>query len=1068
MVTNFLAHCAMYETHIYLCHLIFCGNCMLSIKKRACLFTLSVLFVGLCCLLYSQPSFAATSSKSPEFSWQTPTFYGSGTDKFAPMRQVYDIVRSSSGYFYVSDTSNNRIVMFNSDGTYYSEWGSYGTGNGQLYAPCGIAVDSLGNVYVAESFNNRIQKFTWNGEYITKWGGGGSGTGQFNLPTFLAIDLLGYLYVTDTENNRVQKFQLDGTFVATWGSYGSGNGYFYEPTGITIDASSNIYVAEFGNHRVQKFNTSGGFITKWGSRGSGNGQFYEPYDVYPDPSGDVYVADTYNHRIQRFTSAGAYVAQWGSQGTADGQFNQPRGLEMDALGNIYVADTFNCRIQKFTSAYAFVEKWGSYGSVNGNFKSPTGIARDTSGNLYVSDTYNYRIQKFDSAGVYLTKWGSQGSGNGQFSAARGVAVDTSGNVYVVDTGNNRVQKFDTSGVFSTTWGTGGTGDGQFNSPMGIAVDSTGNVYVSDTNNYRVQKFSPTGTLLTKWGSQGSGNGQFDSPRAITVDQTGNVYVTESGNNRVQKFTSTGTFIAKWGSSGTGDAQFDRPNGVAVDSDGNVYVADTYQHRVQKFNPNGVFLTKWGSFGGSSGKFISSGGIAIDSSRNIYVVDTFNDRIQFFTHGSPAVSEIVPTSGSTIIDDTPSITFISDEDATCRMSFSDESYDDMSDDTLCDDSGTSHSCVSDDLGGDGAKQLYMACADSAGNENDTDTNTGVTYVLDTTPPSRSSFDPPLGSTITEEPLIITFLTDVAATCRYSLFDESYEAMADDVSCDGGGTMSQSCTAPSLGEDGMYDVYIACVDEYGNGDTAGTNEHLSYVLDTTPPSKTSFVPSSGSSISDTTPDILFMTDEEAACRLSLSDESFEEMSDDIACGGGGTMSQSCIAPDLGEDGTYEVFISCADEHGNSDTVGTNEHLTYVLDTTPPDEGAFDPPPGSTVTDDEPIKFTTDEDAFCRISLFNEQYDEMQDSEACLGDGTTTHSCTLPPLEGEGDYTLYIACEDENGNEGEVQSVQYTIKTRGRMGGTGARNILVLEAGALGTVIYACYRKFRGGVKQRATGS
>jgi DNA-binding beta-propeller fold protein YncE len=43
--------------------------------------------------------------------------------------------------------------------TFVSKWGSQGTGDGQFYAPCGIAVDSSGNVYVLDSGNSRIQKF---------------------------------------------------------------------------------------------------------------------------------------------------------------------------------------------------------------------------------------------------------------------------------------------------------------------------------------------------------------------------------------------------------------------------------------------------------------------------------------------------------------------------------------------------------------------------------------------------------------------------------------------------------------------------------------------------------------------------------------------------------------------------------------------------------------------------------------------------------------------------------------------------------------------------------------------
>jgi DNA-binding beta-propeller fold protein YncE len=69
----------------------------------------------------------------------------------------------------VSDTSNDRIQKFTSNGTFITKWGSKGSGYGQLFQPEDVAVDSSGNVYVSDD-NNRIQKFTGNGTFVTKWG----------------------------------------------------------------------------------------------------------------------------------------------------------------------------------------------------------------------------------------------------------------------------------------------------------------------------------------------------------------------------------------------------------------------------------------------------------------------------------------------------------------------------------------------------------------------------------------------------------------------------------------------------------------------------------------------------------------------------------------------------------------------------------------------------------------------------------------------------------------------------------------------------------------------------------
>ena len=562
-----------------------------------------------------------------------------------PLNTPFGVAVDSLGNVYVADNGNSQIQKFDSSGTYVTQWGSAGSGDGQFNYLMGVAADSLGNVYVVDWDNDfmsagggRIQKFDSDGTYLTQWGSYGSGVGEFNLPIGVAVDSLGNVYVTDAGNSRIQKFDSGGNYLTQWGTDGLGDGEFNVPAGVAIDSSGYIYVADSGNYRIQKFDSGGTYVMQWGSQGSGDGQFNYLMGVAVDSLGNVYVVDTDNGfmsagggRIQKFDSDGTYLTQWGTEGSGDGQFNGPFGVAVDSLGNVYVTDAGNSRIQKFDSGGTYMVQWdGSESLGGGPLNTPYGVTADSNGNVYVANTYYFQIQKFDSSGTYITQWGSQGSGNGEFNGPGGVAVDSVGNIYVADFFNNRIQKFDSDGTYITQWGSQGSGNGEFFMPFGVAVDSLGNVYVADSGNNRIQKFDSVGTYLTQWGYQGSGDGEFSQPAGVAVDNFGNVYVADSGNSRIQKFDSVGTYIMQWGTEGTGDGQFNDPGGVTVDSSGNVYVVDSGNDRIQKFDSGGTCLTQWGTEGSGDGEFNMPFGIAVDSLGNVYVTDTGNSRIQKFS------------------------------------------------------------------------------------------------------------------------------------------------------------------------------------------------------------------------------------------------------------------------------------------------------------------------------------------------------------------------------------------------------------------------------------------------------
>jgi DNA-binding beta-propeller fold protein YncE len=232
-----------------------------------------------------------------------------------------------------------------------SKWGSFGSSNGLFNQPSGIDMQANGtDFFVVDTKNNRIQVFQFDGPFVTTWGSKGLAEGQLSQPTGISVDPSGKIvYVTDTGNDRIQKFDSNGNFISTWGTAGSANGLFDNPTGIAVDPSGKIvYVTDTGNDRIQKFDSNGNFIAKWGSSGKGDGQFKAPVGIKVFKN-EIIVVDTKNARIQKFDNNGNFIAKWGSSGSGNGEFRDPFGISISSDGVTYVTDRKNNNIQSFSS-----------------------------------------------------------------------------------------------------------------------------------------------------------------------------------------------------------------------------------------------------------------------------------------------------------------------------------------------------------------------------------------------------------------------------------------------------------------------------------------------------------------------------------------------------------------------------------------------------------------------------------------------------------------------------------------------------------------------------------------------
>ena len=591
----------------------------------------------------------ATAEPTPTTTPEPATEYAFLTqwgqpDNDIKLNEPNMMATAPNGDIYVTNTAENRILRFASNGEFITAWGSTGSDNGRFNTPIGIGVDGMSNVYVADFANHRIQKFDANGAFITTWGSEGTDLGEFKYPYGLAVGPDGTVYVTDQGNNRVQRFYDNGIFVKAWGGLGTGPNQFTTPHGIAVNGSL-VYVADTGNQRVQVFNVDGAFQGSLGVGGDEPGQFSLPLGLTVGNDDTVYVSDIGHDNVQLFTllpeaaqaasrNLAAVQYQYAGMVGESGQFNNPLGLGFDRIGRLVVADTSNNALQFFVrddiappqpGPFTLVDTW--LDATRGRFGTLMNGAQGKDGGIYVVDlsptfytSGDAQIQVFSPDGDYLDQW--------RGLVPSGLVFDSQGNLFTYNFENSRIEKFSPDGEFLEGWGPA-TPPGTIPwSLMSLAVDADDNVYILDRRLNTLQKFSAEGVFLDAWGAPGNQPGQFSAPLGIAI-RGELVYVADGGNNRVQVFDLNGTFIKQWGSEGSGDDQFDGLNGIALDNDGYVYVTDIGEDRVQKFSPEGKFLAKWGSSGSGSGQFYSPASIFVDPAGDVYVLDIGSDRIQVF-------------------------------------------------------------------------------------------------------------------------------------------------------------------------------------------------------------------------------------------------------------------------------------------------------------------------------------------------------------------------------------------------------------------------------------------------------
>jgi hypothetical protein len=109
---------------------------------------------------------------------------------------------------FVVDASNHRVVKFDSDGNYLSEFGTYGAGPGEFDYPKGLAIDEYENLYVSDW--GRVQIFNNSFEYFDTMGNLDLMFDEENFASTPLLSITGNKFISTDyyRSNRVQIFSF--------------------------------------------------------------------------------------------------------------------------------------------------------------------------------------------------------------------------------------------------------------------------------------------------------------------------------------------------------------------------------------------------------------------------------------------------------------------------------------------------------------------------------------------------------------------------------------------------------------------------------------------------------------------------------------------------------------------------------------------------------------------------------------------------------------------------------------------------------------------------------------------
>lgn len=265
------------------------------------------------------------------------------TDQFLrPQKVFFDPVAAE---LYVIDQGNNRIVVFDTHGTYRFEF-SADVCCGSVHD---LVVTSQGSIIALGSTKDglRLMRFDFDGAFLGEIGGNIPWQNQPLRMTSLAIDSEDRIYILDESIPRIIRLSADFAYDMEFPILTDTDEKTIRETvfGSLSCSGEELLLPVSSSGVVFRYGVEGKFHGSIGRPGSKIGELNFPVAARITGDGMILVLDEKRFAVLCYAHEGGYLGEFGGMGVSPGWFYYPSWIAIDANDRVYVSQIFLNRVQ---------------------------------------------------------------------------------------------------------------------------------------------------------------------------------------------------------------------------------------------------------------------------------------------------------------------------------------------------------------------------------------------------------------------------------------------------------------------------------------------------------------------------------------------------------------------------------------------------------------------------------------------------------------------------------------------------------------------------------------------------